>query len=283
MRLYVFFCLLLNILSNSVAFSQVLEIQVQDENNLPLDNYTIYKNSIEVGNSKTLVFRLNCKINDKISISHLGNNSEELIFNFSGDTVRYLFTTISRVKNFDEVKVSYSKYKLISDKRNENVLDFLVFPEKDSMLILKSIRNKYFLESKSINGSIEFELKFKPDKLFLDIFGNSHIVANDTVYQIWFDKMLKFTDKITRKIFNTKILPLVARSKNFIFYEYFNLHNKNYKLTATDSLNKIYDVNTIKDEIGERVASIDYNLIINQYNLIVPPELNIIQNGLDFF
>ena len=179
-------CLLfiLTFLISGNLISQIIEIKVRDDSNANLSDYSIYLNSQFVGISEGYKYVL--KVNNLDSIWIEKNNliTDIYIIQLKKDTIKVELNLHPKPQEIEEVKVIYEKYKKISGRNNENVLDYLVFPENQSILIIKSLKSNYYLEFISGKNFFEHKLDFKPERLFLDIFGNSHVLSKDTAYQL---------------------------------------------------------------------------------------------------
>jgi hypothetical protein len=274
---------LLFILTFSISgnlISQIIEIKVRDDSNANLSDYSIYLNSQIFGISEGYKYVLKVNNLDSIWIEKDNLISDIYIVQLKEDTIKVELNLHPKPQEIEEVKVIYEKYKKIAGRNNENVLDYLVFPENQSILIIRSLKSNYYLEFISGINFIEQKLDFKPERLFLDIFGNSHVLSKDTAYQVLIENQFIFISKISKKLFYEKIQPLVYKSDDNIFYEKLTMHNKCYSLTKTDTMNNVNIINKTYDKIGFKVAERDYRNIITTYFNEVPEERNIISNGI---
>jgi hypothetical protein len=260
--------------------SQIIEIKVRNENNVNVADFSIFLNSHFVVISEGFKYTLKANEFDSIWVKKDNLVTDFYIVENRADTVKVEFNLHPKIKEIEEVTVVYEKYKKVAGETNENVIDYIVFPQDQSILIIKSFKSEYYLELISEINFIEQKLNFKPERLFLDIFGNSHVLSKDSAYQLVMDSSFIFISKISKKLFIDKIQPLVYKSAENIFYENLTLHNKCYLLTMTDTLNHVKVVKKIYDKIGYKVAEQEYNKIISSYFKEVPEERNIILNGI---
>ena len=262
-----------------ITFSQILVISVKDDQNNIIKDYSVFKNSKFIEKSSEYVYYLNCKKSDTIKIAKGEFRSESFINSSSSDTILHTFILLPRTQEIEEILLSYEKYSKIAGEKNENILDFIYYPEKDLLLLLKSYKGNYFIEKKTDFGSTNHLLHFKPDYLFLDALGNTHIVTKDTTYQIWFHDSLTYVSKLPSSLFNSKLKPLISKNSKFLFYENFTEHNQCYILSKTDKENQVSIISKYFDEVSANIAKEDYNEIINLYNKETTPTNNIILNG----
>lgn len=257
----------------------MLAITVKDELDNDLKNFSVYKNSSFIGRSTDYLYLLTCKQNDTIQIKQEHLISDLLIMEYFTDTLHYQFTLQPRLQEIEDIKVSNQKNKAFAGDLNDNILDFLYLPDQQTFLLLKSNKGAYYLEQKTNVLSRNFPLDFKPQALFLDIFGNTHIVAKDAAYQIWIEDSLKYVSITPKILFDSKIKPLIHKNLELIFYENFTQHNQCYILSKTDRSNNVFVVSKSFDTVAFNVANDEYNEVIKLYNQQTPPIDNVISNG----
>lgn len=261
------------------SFSQTLVISVKDENNKVVDDYSIFMNSSFVSISSGFVFYLSCKEYDTIHVKKDGFTSVSYVVQSDSDTLFKTFTLFDKIQELEEVSVTFEKYVKLAGEKNENIIDFCYFPESEMFLLLKSYEGNYFIEKKTDLSSNNYPLSFRPELLFLDALGNTHILSKDSTYQIWIQDTLNFVSKLPRNLFDSKLKPLISKNSNYVFYENYSEHNQFYVLSKTDKDNEISIVYDCFDKVAHDVAKVEYNEIINLYYQKTTPVNNIIKNG----
>lgn len=261
------------------AVSQSLELSVQNMDSLLIDDYSVYVNSHYSGKSKGYFHEIYPKLFDTIVVEKNGVYSDPLIVK-DEKLNNYRFTLFSNINQIEEIIVVNKKYSEIAGRKNEHIIDYLSIPEDETIILLKLIKNNYYIEKQSYDDTIEVKLSINPIQLFRDIFGNSHLITKDTAYQIWFQNEFSIVAKISRKLFDLKIAPLVLKTENAVFYENFINNNKCYILSKTNSENTLTTIIKVTDKIGHKVANSEYRTILATYNNEIPIERNLIKNGL---
>lgn len=258
---------------------QILAITVKDDLDENVSTYSIYKNSNFIGQSSEYIFYLKCAFNDTIQIKKEGLHSFDFIIESLADTTYHTFILLPKVQDVDAVIVTNQQNKTLAGDLNDNILDFLYFPDEKTFIIIKSNKGAYFLEQKTDLTTRNFLLNFKPQSLFLDIFGNPHIIGKDSTYQVWIDDSIHFISVIPKKLFDSKIKQLIHKNTEFIFYENYSQHNQCYVLSKTDKYNNVSVVSKCFDKVAFNVANTEFNEVIKLYNQQTPPLENIIFNG----
>lgn len=274
-----FICFIWFLLSYQTLFGQILAFSVKDDLDENVSTYSIYKNSNFIGQASDYVYFLKCAVSDTIQIKKDGLHSFDFIIQSSADTTYHTFILLPKVQDVDAVSVTNQTNKTLAGDLNDNLLDFLYFPDQKAFLILKSNKGAYYLEQKTDLTSRSYLLNFKPQSLFLDIFGNTHIIAKDSTYQIWIDDSMKFISVIPKELFDTKIKQLIYKNTEFVFYENYAQHNQCYVLSKTDKSNNVYVVSKSFDTLAFNVAKDEYNEVIKLYNEQTPLFDNVISNG----
>lgn len=264
----------------STLFAQTVVVSVKDDQNNFINNYSLYRNSNQVGESTGGIYILKCLPNDTIMVKKEGRISEPFIVPSGKDTIYKTFYLTSRIQEIDEVSVTYEKYVKVAGENNENIIDFYFTPENRSFILLKSVKGNYFIEKKEADRSESRSLWFTPKSLFMDVMGNTHILSKDSSYQIYLEDSISFITTLPIKLFESKIKALVTKTSDHLFYQNFTQHNKSYTLSKTDFKNEISVVTEVFDEVAFKVATHDYNEIINLYYAFNSPSTNIIENGI---
>ncbi|MES2590076.1 MAG: hypothetical protein V4622_13940, partial [Bacteroidota bacterium] len=276
------FLIFLIVFFNGNLFSQSLKITVIDEKGVFLENCKIYKNKIEISPElKENYFLLKVKFNDTITINCHQFKGENFVVPKVENEELFHVVELKRIfQELDEVTITSEKYKKMAGEKNENILDYLFYPKENTFVFIKSIKNNYFLEIKTESSSKEILLNFHPEELFLDCLGNTHILSKDSAYQIWFADSLKYVSTISKKMFDTNLKTLVAKTEKSIFYEKITQHNQLYNLTKSTQEVSDSAVCTIFDKVAYKVARSEYNEIIGMYYFMASEVQNIIEAGI---
>jgi len=274
-----FICFIWFLLSCQTVFGQILAFTVSNDLDENVSACSIYKNSNFIGQSSEYVYYLKCALSDTIQIKKDGLYSSEFIIQSNNDTIYHTFILIPKIQEVDAVSVTNQQKKTLAGDLNDNLIDFLYFPDKKAFVVLKSNKGAFYLEQKTDLTSRNYLLNFKPQSLFLDIFGNTHIITKDSTYQIWIDDTMKFISVLPKQLFDNKIKQLIHKNAEFVFYENFSEHNQCYVLSKTDQSNNVFVVSKSFDKVAFHVAKDEYNEVIKLYNQQTTPLNNIITNG----
>ena len=267
------------IINYFMFFGQTLIITAKDEQGQLVNGFSVFKNSFFIGKTTEFTYPLVYKMYDTITIKKDGMVSDEFVALTLVDSLTHIFSLIPNIRDKEEVLVKYEKYNRIAGGLNENVIDYFYYPDRDVLMILKSLNGAYYIEKKTAKGSSNYPLAFKPQSLFLDALGNTHILSIDTAYQIWLEDSLLYVSKLSRTLFDVKIKPLIAKNTKYVFYDNYSDFNQCYVLSKTDTANKVSLVYKSLNKEASMAAKDEYNEIVNLYNKETAPINNVILNG----
>ncbi len=142
----------------------------------------------------------------------------------------------STYQKIDEVIISAEQNKeIIFEDSKYYIVDFVV-SETNTLLLMKSF-GKYFIYELDEDMQLrdKFRLKMDADFLYEDCFGNTHIVAKDSVYSIMSDSLgLFFTDVHPKREFMNSMSKCVGSTFEKIIFEKRTHYNQNQKFYTVD-------------------------------------------------
>ena len=150
------------------------------------------------------------------------------------------------------------------------------------MVIIKSIKNNYYLEYKDDTISRNYLLNIHPESLQLDFMGNIQLLSSDSSYQIWItqNQEIEFIDVLPLKEYNLKIKPNLAKRADLLFSEEKTYQNQEYHINLSDKSNLDSIIYKVIDKEAAKVAEKEYNEIIQLYTQSVPKEISLIELGI---
>lgn len=278
----IFFILLILFSTSNFFYAQTIKIKVVDEDNEIIHNCHFFAKNIELNGVYINDFYIfNVNIGDTLTLKHVNYVSEDyLIPQLYIDTLFHEFVLRQKFQDIDEVKILGTKYQKIAGEMDENILDYLIYPFEKSILFVKSIKNQYFLVLENNLKSTTTKLDSRPQYLFLDCMGNTHLVAKDSVYQLWLTDTIKYVSVISKNIFESNLKNLVSKTENDLYMEEITLHNQNYTINKKSKDTKGKIIYNSFDKIAFKVAKSEYNAIIRKYYEVTPIGNNLIENGI---
>ncbi|MFT5822352.1 MAG: hypothetical protein ACI8ZM_003608 [Crocinitomix sp.] len=274
--------LLLLALISSLCNAQVIELTLCDSLGDPIYASNIYVNGLQVGVYNNILFSTKVEFGDQLKITSRFYEEYNKILEasiFVNDTARLQITLFQKARTLDEVVVLGESTNIYYDVQNSNVIDY--YPIGDICFLLLKERNKRFIQlNRGMEKVVAVELDFKPTDLFLDGFGNFHIVTADSAYQIWSnEKTIGWHEPISKAKFNERISPIVGKSAQGVFFQKFESSNKFYRLLQKKN-DSIFECYISYDKIGHQMANIQKGKIIGMYYAAVPAYENIIELGI---
>lgn len=224
------FAFLFLLFNFSLAFSQELKLTVVDEDGAVLSNFLLTKNSENQQLVSKEEFVLKVKLGDTVLVKKTGYNDSKYVVASNEKILHHIFVLETKYQALDEVTLKYEKYKKVAGEENENILDYIYYPAEKRLLLIKSLKRKYYLEQQTTSGKKSYELHFKPQSLHLDILGNTHIISKDSAYQIWVRDSLAFVSVISNNLFDKMVKNLVYKGSDFVYYENKLNFNQRYTL-----------------------------------------------------
>ena len=261
---------------------QTLEIVISDTLNQPVFAAEVYINGIkkEVYNGGVITIKANA--GDILEVKSYFYTTYTKTLNsvlFSSKTTRLHVKLLPKTQNLDEIIITGKQISAFYDVQNSNVTDY--YPYSEFCLFLLKEKNQRFIQlNKGSKIITKTKLNFKPKELYLDGFGNFHILSKDSVYQIWIttDK-IEHLSPVSLAQFNAKIRPLIGKTKHSIFTQKHTAENKFYTVSKI-SKDSIIDLYTTYDKIAYKMAMAQKSKIIYMYNAVVPTTENIISAGI---
>ncbi|RYM31502.1 hypothetical protein ERX46_16485 [Brumimicrobium glaciale] len=280
--------LLFILLSPLFIVAQTLRLAIQDEGKL-IYYTTILKNGIFHSTNSKNTISIPVKSLDEIMVRH--ENYEDYSFQVSdglnsNDTINKiirltpLYDTLN-IQVFDEFTFSSSKYQNAFKNKDEFIIDYYPFP-LNHFYVITRIKREYYV--KIIDGIgeelITSKLNFKPEEIFLDAIGNFHLIAKDSVYQIFpTNDSIHLMKAISIENFEVDLRNLVALGKNGAFHQNMSLHDQYFAISRIIDKN-VTDIFQTFDAEGYENASYHYNAVVNFYMRTTPDRDNIINMGI---
>ncbi len=202
-----------------------------------------------------------------------------LAFFFVGiQTIVFSQVDDSTYQKIDEVIISAEQNKeIIFEDSKYYIVDFVV-SETNTLLLMKSF-GKYFIYELDEDMQLRHKFRLKMDANFLynDCFGNTHIVAKDSVYSIMSDSLgLFFTDVHPKREFMNSMSKCVGSTFDKIIFEkrtHYNQYHKFYTVDLDSGDRKvIYEINDSIAALSLRDAA----------NLLAIEDLSELQNRRNF-
>jgi len=124
------------------------------------------------------------------------------------------------------VTVSGEKTKVFYDVENSNIIDY--YPYQGLCLFITKEKGKRYIQLNSNSKVISKNLlHFVPHSIFLDGFGNFHLVSADSAYQIWFNgDNIDWLPPISYSAFEAQIKPIIGKTDQGVFVQMFKSINK---------------------------------------------------------
>ena len=267
------------------SYSQTLKTAVYTEDGLQITDCQFYINKTKTTPEfKADFYYLNLKEGDMLTLKK--EHFDILNYDFpaisKNDTLTHLFILHDQSQKIEEFTIVGKKNNQFAGDLNENLLDYIIDPTKNCMVIIKSIKNNYYLEYKDDTISRNYLLNIHPESLQLDFMGNIQLLSSDSSYQIWItqNQEIEFIDVIPLKEYNLKIKPNLAKRADLLFSEEKTYQNQEYHINLSDKSNLDSIIYKVIDKEAAKVAEKEYNEIIQLYTQSVPKEISLIELGI---
>ena len=267
------------------SYSQTLKTAVYTEDGLQITDCQFYINKTKTTPEfKAYFYYLNLKEGDMLTLKK--EHFDILNYDFpaisKNDTLTHLFILHDQSQKIEEFTIVGKKNNQFAGDLNENLLDYIIDPTKNCMIIIKSIKNNYYLEYKDDTISRNYLLNIHPESLQLDFMGNIQLLSSDSSYQVWItqNQEIEFIDVLPLKEYNLKIKPNLAKRADLLFSEEKTYQNQEYHINLSDKSNLDSIIYKVIDKEAAKVAEKEYNEIIQLYNQSVPKEINLIELGI---
>jgi len=278
----IFLLSLINFAISQEFSAIILDADDQPEMGAQVLNITNQKNTVS---KKDGLFIIEASPGDSLKISPIKKDPFFYVvpnFLSSDYEIYFINSEDEKIQQIQGVTITSNKIKPVVERFNANVIDYIPF-KNGRLLTVCSLRNKFKLYIEANDEVIEeFEVDIKNiEELFIDIFGNYHLVCKDSTYQIVLSEELIQLDVIPTDVFNDNIRNIVYNDHESIVSSIFSNHNKAFRLiksSSKDGRKKI--IHTIVDIEALKQANKFYNLIITTYMNTVREEYNIISNGI---
>jgi hypothetical protein len=151
------------------------------------------------------------------------------------------------------------------------------------LLLLLKVDEKYRVRMLDFdyNTIAQLEFPWKLDEFYRNCFGGVHVLAEDTVYQLYLKPNdIEILDVTSMKTFKRFVKSCNVATDSLLVFSDMHNHNKEllYFGINRNTLMKS-QLHYVFDEMGAKYAQAYVNQIITQYNNSVPYFLNDIYNG----
>lgn len=153
-------------------------------------------------------------------------------FKVGKDRERELFVTLNYYfQEIQEATVVSREPQKALDISAVNIIDYQ--PIENNILTLKRDKRTYYI---GLDGVDKEGPRFpfneeKPRSLFLDCMGNTHIICNENVYQIWVSPdTMAIVDIIPKSKFDQFIVPCIAEFNNGLVLQNLSHYDQVYNL-----------------------------------------------------
>lgn len=281
--LAIIFSVFLFNLALSQEFSAiVLDADDQPEVGAQILNINNQKNTVS---KKDGLFIIDAKPGDSLKITPIKKETFFYVvpnYLSSDYEIYFINSEDEKVQELQGVTITSNKIKPVVERFNANVVDYIPF-KNGRLLTACSLRNKYTLYIEANDEVIEkFEVDRKRIKeLFIDAFGNYHLVCKDSIYQFVLSEKLIELNAVSTAIFNDNIKNIVYNDSERLVVSIFSNHNKAFRLIKRSrKIGRDTIVHTRFDLEAFKKAKAFYHHIIDLYHAAVPYELNVIKNGV---
>ena len=215
----------------------------------------------------------------ELEIRYVGYTSASIAQFRRADTLRRFIQLDPQIENLREFEVRSAVFQAIAEEKAVNVLDFV--PYQDFVLTLETRGRQRYLAFYQEPDSVQrFPLKrINGRSLFEDCFGNVHVLADDSAYQVYISDQVHVIAAISTEQFEENIEPCVADFEENTFFEGYARSNKMYSLLGyAPESEKPECYLKVWDKTGEAMAREEYDSIVNLYYAMTIPVQNIILN-----
>lgn len=193
------------------------------------------------------------------------------------DTLQYAVTMSEKHQDLDEVTISASNISLAYDLPNTHIIDFDLRPE--GMYLLVEERHNYYLRAIDNHNQTLFDLPIRhhPEKMVTDCFDNTHIVYDDSVYQIaaWRSDSLSLFEGVSHHKFSLTMGPCAAGMEGVVVMQAYGpyhqsvtylLHNsKSGKHLTMYKVNDLASLAYVNDYVEEQALHAKENPMWESY------------------
>ncbi len=276
--LFVYFFLLIGL-----ANAQSWKGTIKDVSGEPIPFASIYFQGASTGTVSTL--------EGEFTITQKEKNRNQLIFHHIGfedvtlnlknldpsDSIHVILPAATTL--LKEAVIRAERERKIAGDKNEHVVDFTCL-SKDSLVLIVKRKEQRWLQL-FVNEEKTMEMQIPPNcnQLATDFRGKMYIQSTQPeYYYVVLEK--KLLQKLPPEQFETTILPVVADLGPKLYFGHTRKLDQEYTLISFDTLLAKYkEEYKVFDEEQYKTNADWMQRIVSRYNMITPPELNVIQNG----
>jgi hypothetical protein len=190
-----------------------------------------------------------------LKISHIGYFSRNKILTneIVNDTIKVKIQLTEKVNQLANFEISTEKIDLIYNKPFVPIYDYQ-FNENKLLLLVKEFKHIKIkltdLDQKEIN---ELTVPENTKQIYLDCFGNVHLLNNDSAYQLEIDEnKIRIVYRVSINKFNLFLKPCITEfNNNFIFKESAS-NSQSITYYCLDENKEIKYLKKIEDKVAER-------------------------------
>lgn len=264
--------------------------KVTDQFNRPIADVHVYSVESRLGQvtDKYGVFKLRMKpLPVNFTCSHIGffesgiSITEEQIFNRKSDTIFVDIAMARRTMKLDAISVNASGIESVFYKPEILLIDYEFWMNR--LLLLLKVDKKYRVRMLDFeyNTLAELEFPWELDSFYRNAFGGVHVIAADTVYQLYLKPNdLELLDVTSKDKFEKFVKQCVVATDSLLVFPDLMNHNKDQLYFSVNRNTKQKNIlHHIFDEVAAKYAQIYYNKIVSIYCANVPMTMNKIYDG----
>jgi hypothetical protein len=277
--------ILIFLISPLILKSQVLELKILNDESNKISSYSIsINNKLKVKTLNESTVFLNVTANDTILVEHANFKFDYFVIPNSitvSDTLRKIME-LSSIQILEEVKITYQKYENVSTNKNENIIDYFLYPD-DLLILLTKTKNNYYLKLKKVNSSDCYDsliIEFSFSEIYRDPLGNFFLLGKKNAQQFnIIDEKFYLFEAVLKSEFDNFILPLISRIDDLAVFETWSDHNQRYSLIVQNQKSKLFLFDYFDSKKFEN-ASYHYKRAVDYYMQITHEKDNVILMGI---
>jgi len=203
------------------------------------------------------------KLLTKIIVSHINYEPKTItIDDVNSDTIQLNVILKEKINLLNSFDFRSQKTKLLYKKTIVSILDYQLYQDKLLLLLKTSKETKLSLMGHKQQVLSELILNKNVIELFKDCYGNTHLLSEDTAYQIYIDEQnISILYKYPISKFNESIKYAVAKINDKIIFINYGLHNQSIVYSYFDKNKEKVVLKLLRDNQSERYASQEIAII----------------------
>ncbi len=223
---------------------------------------------------------------NEVKVSHIGYESQKRKVSFdlnsgNSDTTYIRFSLKPNTEQINAFTVTAEASNYYYRDLNSVLLDYYV--ENGDLRLLIKKGNRHFLRVCVENlPQKDIKLDFRPLEFYRDCMNNQHIIAKDSIYQVFINNYsmnIIYTASI--KEFKEKLEPCIATFSEEVVFQQYEKYNQRILYFSINRKNRRKNkFTTVSNKIGQLYASDLRKDLIVYYMQHVPERENIIALGV---